>query len=139
MRRLQQLQLRKMSKQLAIPIGEGWLFCCALSPSNELNTVAFVMTSTSGDGSPPAQNVASRKATCTSPEAPSQAGVPDKPDGAFGYTPSTAATPAQAYSAAKETPRGARVSAIGAEVLDAKLIPSLTVDWLGDWEDDSTP
>ena len=62
-----------------------------------------------------------------------------EPDGATGVSPVTARTVEQAYEFVQELHPGARVSAIDADQLDPKWMPSLMVDWLRDWEDDFTP
>lgn len=61
-----------------------------------------------------------------------------EPGGPSGCTPISAATVEEAYKAVKAVHPGATVSAIDAAQLDAKWMPSLMVDWLGDWEEEST-
>ena len=61
------------------------------------------------------------------------------PDGAAGVVPVTASSAEGAYAQVLNTHPQAKVSAIDADELDPKWMPSLMGDWLKDWEDDFTP
>lgn len=61
------------------------------------------------------------------------------PDGAAGVVPVTSSSAEEAYAQVLNSHPKAKVSAIDADELDPKWMPSLMGDWLKDWEDDFTP